>query len=398
VVLREHPVDRFQEDGPRTAHAAVVGSHPMARALLIQLLRTGHFAADRSLEIDVIAENVSEYRAQLYRDMPCLSPAWGRRGRVERMVQDVAVPVINFIELPRSDTELLSDACPIYHGLRDGHIPTIFVCIDHGHESAALIRRMHGKLQSMCAATGTELHIGFYYNYPEDRTRALVMSLQQAEGNPPNLHIFDFGSYEEQCTMEALEGEERDALARQIAAFYRYTYRNAGEDTKKMDREFFREQWRTSAEWERDSNRQAADHIHVKLRHLGLTMENARDKTEGELSQELEENIETLARMEHQRWCAERLLTGWRPLEPAEANVEQWQRKKGLMKACKLHIDLVPFDGLVNGERDKDYDQIYDIPRAIHAAQEDDYTSLVDESDSKDEPAPEKEEDEEERA
>ena len=59
-----------------------------------------------------------------------------------------------------------------------------------------------------------------------------------------------------------------------------------------------------------DSNRQAADHISAKLRAVGCRpVERKSDSIE---SFEFEPNeIELLAKMEHQRWMAERYLAGW---------------------------------------------------------------------------------------
>jgi hypothetical protein len=128
---------------------------------------------------------------------------------------------------------------------------------------------------------------------------------------------------------------------------------------------YLEERWRMSDEWSKESNRQAADHVYVKLRSVGKRPDEviAQGFTEGQVAK--------LARMEHKRWCAERLLNGWRPLPPTDENLTLWDddgRQKAF-KAEKLHIDLVPFDDLIKGEPDKDYQQIEAIPHALHAAQ-----------------------------
>ena len=84
----------------------------------------------------------------------------------------------------------------------------------------------------------------------------------------------------------------------------------------------------------RESNRQVADHVSIKLRAIGCT----RTKPDGRLRQIRDrftnkEAIDLLAQMEHQRWCADRYLAGWQP---------------GLVKDTrrKTNPNLVPWDEL----------------------------------------------------
>jgi hypothetical protein len=61
----------------------------------------------------------------------------------------------------------------------------------------------------------------------------------------------------------------------------------------------------------RESNRQQADHIPVKLRAICCTcMKPSPDAVPVTEFSEME--VELLARMEHDRWVAERRLAGWR--------------------------------------------------------------------------------------
>lgn len=70
------------------------------------------------------------------------------------------------------------------------------------------------------------------------------------------------------------------------------------------------------ADWEKlkddlkESNLQQADHIVEKLREIGCTIEDA-GKGAGEPFPMSDEEVKTLARIEHGRWNTERLLAGW---------------------------------------------------------------------------------------
>ncbi len=111
--------------------------------------------------------------------------------------------------------------------------------------------------------------------------------------------------------------------------------------------------WSSLREGMRESNRQAADHLLVKLSHLGLRLvrkEAAKAPVKPEFSKD---QIEQLARMEHNRWVAERLLTGWRyapkPVMYAELAAN---------KARRLNHNLVPWEKLLPEDKQRDYDQV----------------------------------------
>ena len=382
-LLRDHPINRFEklgEDREGVADVTIVGSSEMARAILVQVLRLGHFGPDRSLVLRVIAENVDAYRESLYRAMPCLAPDWAEPDSQARRVRDEVIPPIEFSELPDADSELLEDGRAFFQGIGRDRAKSLFVCIDDGYESEALISRVLPRLQQLLAKHGGDLQVGCYYNYLEDSRNELARTLDVE--TPQSLEVFDFGSYAQECSVEAVEGRTVDALARQIAAFYQYKFgagpppAGAGPEEKSA---YFNRLWREANEWARESNRQAADHLYVKLRCLGIEIRDSSETTEEGPAFAVADGLpeddgffepeekEQLARMEHRRWCAERLLAGWRPLPRTEENVRAWDEDNNAFKDQKLHIDLAHFDELPTDERDKDYDHIEAIPAFLRA-------------------------------
>jgi hypothetical protein len=71
--------------------------------------------------------------------------------------------------------------------------------------------------------------------------------------------------------------------------------------------------------------------------------------------------------MEHRRWCAEKLLSGWRPLPRTAENTLKWKEDKSSFKRQKLHLDLVPYDELNPHDQGKDISQINGIPSFLKA-------------------------------
>ena len=101
------------------------------------------------------------------------------------------------------------------------------------------------------------------------------------------------------------------------------------------------------------SNLHNAESIPVKLRSLGVSVTDDLALTDGQL--------ESLSRVEHNRWVAETLLAGFRP--PTESEREEIISNRDLKKAYKarlIHLDLCRFDDLLpdaNGTDVRDYDR-----------------------------------------
>jgi hypothetical protein len=69
--------------------------------------------------------------------------------------------------------------------------------------------------------------------------------------------------------------------------------------------------------------------------------------------------MEKMAQREHDRWMAERLMSGWRPTAPGEA------RNNDLM----AHDKLVPWEALNENDRNNDIVQVraaMDVARLVH--------------------------------
>jgi voltage-gated potassium channel Kch len=101
------------------------------------------------------------------------------------------------------------------------------------------------------------------------------------------------------------------------------------------------------------SSRHSGDHIFVKLRELGFSLKAGEGGVSNDLLEELrkaiETNMEALKRMEHRRFCLERLLDGWL----------YYREKK---RSTALNDTLLPYDDLPSEEKLKDEVIIRAIP------------------------------------
>jgi hypothetical protein len=176
----------------------------------------------------------------------------------------------------------------------------------------------------------------------EDRFLSLLAREETIAGHA---RLVPFGGLLPPDTLRRLRDERDDTLARAAHEHYLATLRNQNETGGTS------QPWADLRENVRHSNRASADHITVKLAAIGCRAVAEAQKrfafTEAE--------IELLARIEHRRWCAERLLSGWRKGDERDND-------------RRLHPDLVPFEDLSENGRDKDRDNVKAIPEILALA------------------------------
>lgn len=134
--------------------------------------------------------------------------------------------------------------------------------------------------------------------------------------------------------------KNREAAAMTIHEGYRDA--RAGAATRR-DAEI---EWRQLPSPIRESNFCALDHLAVKARAVGfrLTDKHVRDRR-GYWPPKEQRLLRELEQMEHRRYMAERVVSGWR-------------YAKARCDAVRVHPDLVPWDGLSDEERKLDEEQI----------------------------------------
>jgi RyR domain len=105
--------------------------------------------------------------------------------------------------------------------------------------------------------------------------------------------------------------------------------------------------WDDLDEDKREANRAQARDITAKLERIGCAVGTGTDPTFAFTPEELE----SLARDEHERWMAQRRQAGW--------------RRGRRDDATKRHPGLVPYDRLSRSDKDKDRDAVRHIPDVL---------------------------------
>jgi len=180
------------------------------------------------------------------------------------------------------------------------------------------------------------------------RDAGLAVLLGGAGEGEDFVDLHAFGLLDRTCTPELVFKSTYEILARAIHQEY----------IKHMEDEGFNARTKPSiAPWDelledqRDSNRAAAEHISVKLKAVGCDIALTNDWQVAPFQFSAEE-VELMARMEHDRWLKNQLHLGWR---------------YGLNRddQARIHPCLVGWDELPEKEKEKDRVTVWSIPKFL---------------------------------
>lgn len=120
---------------------------------------------------------------------------------------------------------------------------------------------------------------------------------------------------------------------------YAHLYSGSAETEEALDAE-----WRKLDTFTRYSNISSADYHEIRLAMLrSMGMPEDPDRIPGDV-------MELLSELEHMRWCRYHLLNNWTQGTPENG------KSKDSVK--RIHVDLMPYDRLSEGEKQKDRDSV----------------------------------------
>jgi len=175
----------------------------------------------------------------------------------------------------------------------------------------------------------------------------LLEGTGEAPGEP---RLRSFSLLDRTCTPDLVIGGAHELIARAVHDAYRRQHQAQGEGDARADDHALRA-WRRLPESLKESNRRKADHIEAKLRAIGCGIERLTD-WDADLFTLTPGEVESLAEMEHERWCGEHLREGWRTGQTRDA-------------ARKVSPDLVPWSVLPEPSREKDRAAVRAIPALL---------------------------------
>jgi voltage-gated potassium channel Kch len=205
------------------------------------------------------------------------------------------------------------------------------------------------------------LQTGFtLLQYLEDQDRELMINMTENSGlaaflretlNPKFKNLRAFGILENTCKIELMDDGTHEALARIIHEDYLEQEKQKGLPEKDSPSLV---PWENLPDGIKESNRRQADHIGIKLASVGCGIKPWREYGKEKFQFRLEQ-IFTMAKMEHTRWCEEKKQEGWK-----------YGDKRDDTK--KLHSDLVDWESLSEDEKRKDIATVKLIPGLLARA------------------------------
>ena len=321
LALREHPLDR-EWIGPkdrRSVRLIVVGFGQMGECLTLQAARQGAYANGRPIRITVVDRDARR-KGHLFRER---YPDFERIGSLDFIAGEAADPVL-LTEIERLAT-------------LPEELTTLAICFDDDSRSLSCALDILPRIR--------EARIPLLVRMSD---AVGLATLLECEGEQCGwaAEVHPFGMVDRVCNRDALLHEQLDTVARALHETYVGHRLSEGAAPDKPSLR----PWDRLDEAYRESIRQAADQIAVKLRALRCTRAPAGSKGVP-VDRFEDEDVEVLARMEHARWCADRLLAGWRA------------GKASFEKRTTPHI--VGWEELDEATRDIDRELVREIPRIV---------------------------------
>ena len=284
ALLKEYPA--FSETQGRRAHLLVIGLGRMGESLVVHAARSWH--ARHTTSGERLRMTIIDREADRKTESLCL-----RYPRLGKVCELVAQPMdIHWPEFQRA--EFLFDA--------DGRcdVTIVYICLDDDSFglSAALALRQRIREERIPIVVRMEQDAGL---------ATLLGGMDGSGGGFENLHAF--GLLDRTCKPDLLLGGTHEIIARAIHEGY-VCYREKLDGTPQIDPAMV--PWDNLAEEFQESCRRQADHIGLTLRAVGCGLAPLTD-WDAELFEFTSEEVERIARMEHDRWMAERRREGWTP-------------------------------------------------------------------------------------
>jgi hypothetical protein len=319
-------VSLSNDDDP-PAHLLILGDNVAVQYLILEAAQMYHFANLHKTRITVVADDVQSILQKIRTHYPFL----------DQTVDIEYVSTDDFFRFP----------CPI----PCDELSVCFVALDDDGKSVYYSRKLRQHLFAVSSRTKDYSLRSFkrYNNFRQatppikvllPRNTALVnifddVAIEMRALNIELLHMDD-----EVCNKKTIvdNRKEEDFIAKHI--HYEWAKNQAFKTNVPVGT--MQQEWDKLRDAQKDANRLPARHLQIKLRYVkaDLSDQEAGEELDFET---LEEQIwDKIARMEHNRWVAEKSIGGFVLAEkPSERSLAVF-----LKENLKSHWDLVPFDQL----------------------------------------------------
>lgn len=305
-LLFTYPLYNVLSDNAKTMSVLIVGAGKVGRELLRTCLWCGQLGSEYQLKITVIDKNASVIKRSMQLECP------------EFFTGEYN---ISFLEVDATTADFqicLDENCAAAN--------YICVCLDNDEMN---IR--------------TALYMRSYYQRKDVLNAETPFISAFVKNSIKNMHVSDIG-----CHIKAFGGNNLiysyaliDSELEKLALNVQQIYEKTGTDKNKILQDYYKDEYGIK------SNRANAIHIRYKLFSLGYDMHIASDEELRKKNNDfslLEDDVQRLARIEHDRWNAYTRGEGW-----CRASLEQIEKTKNSASKipnAKLHACLCSWDEL----------------------------------------------------
>ncbi|MFW6135462.1 MAG: NAD-binding protein [Chloroflexota bacterium] len=305
----------------RPPHVLVVGLGRLGENLVVQMAK--RWSAEHSASAERLRVTVVDWEADRKIESLCLRyPRLSDACHLVPQSIDVRGPAFQRAEF-------------LFNARGQCDISTMFVCLDDDSLglSTALSLRQH--------VLGRDVPIVVRMEQDAGLTR-LVEGIHPGDDRLENLRAFPL--LDRTCTPDQLLQTTREIIARAIHEGYLgFQPSHAGPAAVP---------WDDLSEKYRESCRRQADHIGHKLEEIGCALAPLADWNAPPLEFRPQE-VDTMARMEHERWMAQRLRDGW---TCGPRNEE-----------ARTNPNLLPWDDLPEDVKELNRDTVRSLPASLAA-------------------------------
>lgn len=318
MIFLEPPLPLCKADRAQPSHIIIIGLGAGARAVLRSALTLGQDTASAGPTVTVLASDKELAADTLLQ--PAVIPAYVATLRL--MPCDLTSGV------PESVLDTMLNDAP----------PAVLACVCLADDAAVTVGVALSRQAALRKWPNCTIAV---HQTREDKFLQLLARENTASGHA---RLRPFGGILPTGTLQRLQTESDDNLPRAVHEHYLETLRRLGATGG------VRMSWDALPENARHANRAAADHMAVKLAAIGrrIVAEAAPPAAFSDAE------IAGLARMEHRRWSAERVLRGWR------LGARDNDRR--------FHPDLIPFEELDADGQEKDRDVVLGMPEVLALA------------------------------
>lgn len=308
-------------------HYLIVGLGHFGQALLKRILKDWHVEppANRSaLQLMIVDRRAEELRRQF-----------------EMQLADLASDVeVSFVQIDVHDRQKTDETVGLAITSGQG-IDVAFVCLDGDAKASYTALTLRTTLPS---------DIPILVRMSEEAGLATLLGTKDG-GDGVVANVRAIGQLDVACDLESVMGGMREILAQAIHQGYIQDQLAAG---KTVAENPSMRPWHRLSDHLKETNREQADHIHVKLGMIGCELVPKPERVV-DVCEFTEEEVRRLAPVEHQRWLEQLQAEGW-----------TWGEKKN--EQLKTNPSILPWSELPDEVKGYNYDAIRRIPTVLARA------------------------------